>query len=87
MARILIITEHNLNLADGLAEALAIAGHQILVAANGQQGLRIMRAAAPDLVLVATTASSCEARTPLKEPKRGFSPRTVPQSEPITAAP
>ncbi len=50
-ARILVV-EDNVDLADGLRHNLELEGHEVLLAADGDQGLRLAVERAPDLVIL-----------------------------------
>lgn len=51
MSRILIVEDNEMN-ADMLSRRLQRAGHEVLVAADGQQGVDMARVHRPDLVLM-----------------------------------
>ncbi|HTW68819.1 MAG TPA: response regulator [Acetobacteraceae bacterium] len=51
MARILLVEDNEMN-RDMLSRRLARAGHSVLIAVDGAQGVAMARAEAPDLVLM-----------------------------------
>ncbi len=51
MARVLIV-EDDADIREALEEALAIDGHSVLSAPDGQAGMRMLRESEPDLVLL-----------------------------------
>lgn len=51
MSRILVV-EDNANLAYGLTSSLEMEGHQVAVAADGEEGLRALRDSRPDLIIL-----------------------------------
>ena len=51
MARILLVEDNEMN-RDMLARRLTRAGHSVMIAADGQQGIDLARSEAPDVVLM-----------------------------------
>jgi DNA-binding response OmpR family regulator len=52
MTRRILVVEDNANLAYGLSTSLELEGHEVLVAEDGAEGLRLARAERPDLLVL-----------------------------------
>lgn len=60
MAKKILIVDDEANIRAGLVDIFAEEGYQVIEAANGEEGIKLVRKEAPDLVLLDTSMSGID---------------------------